>query len=107
MHVTVRLRIAHDLCLLIEAFKGTTRIGNSPNNSVADAKSRIHGCPNLWVGGNGCLPDATGSNPTRTSVCFQKLIVIGCASLTLYSIQVAIALEGARSVIEYIKPMIV
>lgn len=61
--------------MLIEAFKGTTRIGNSADNSVADAQSRVHGFPNLWVGGNGCLPDATGSNPTRTSVCFQNHVI--------------------------------
>ncbi|KAF8969196.1 pyranose 2-oxidase [Flammula alnicola] len=61
---------------------GTIRIGIERATSVADAQSRVHGLPNLWVGGNGCLPDATGSNPTRTSV--------------------AIAIEGARSVIEYI-----
>jgi len=61
---------------------GTTRIGTKPETSVADAESRVHGFPNLWVGGNGCLPDSTASNPTRTSV--------------------AIALEGAESVIRYI-----
>jgi pyranose oxidase len=61
---------------------GTTRIGKDPETSVADAECRVHGYPNLWIGGNGCLPDATASNPTRTSV--------------------AIALEGAQSVIRYI-----
>jgi len=47
---------------------GTTRIGDDPETSVADASSRVHGYPNLWVGGNGCIPDSTGSNPTLTSV---------------------------------------
>ncbi|KAF9473549.1 pyranose 2-oxidase [Pholiota conissans] len=65
---------------------GTFRIGNSADNSVADDQSRVHGIPNLWVGGNGCLPDATASNPTRTSV--------------------AIALKGAQSVIDYIAPLL-
>jgi pyranose oxidase len=63
---------------------GTVRIGTDaePELSVADADSKVRGCPNVWVGGNGCLPDATGSNPTRTSV--------------------AIAIKGAESVINYI-----
>jgi pyranose oxidase len=61
---------------------GTVRIGKDPNTSVADGESRVHGYTNLWVGGNGCLPDATASNPTRTSV--------------------AVAIEGARSLAKYI-----
>ena len=40
----------------------------NPETSVANAESRVHGIYNLWVGGNGCIPDATASNPTRTSV---------------------------------------
>lgn len=47
---------------------GTTRIGNDVETSVADPSSRVHGFSNLWVGGNGCIPDSTGSNPTLTSV---------------------------------------
>lgn len=65
---------------------GTLRIGNDPKSSIADAYSRVHGFPNLFVGGNGCLPDATGSNPTRTSV--------------------AIALQGADALIKYISDKI-
>ena len=59
--------------LLIQVLQGTTRIGNESEKSVADAESRVHGYPNLWVGGNGCLPDATATNPTRTSV---RIIII-------------------------------
>ena len=59
-------------CLVLTAFwlQGTTGIGNDPETSVAntDSESRVHGIDNLWVGGNGCIPDATASNPTRTSV---------------------------------------
>lgn len=47
---------------------GTTRVGNDPETSVANANSRVHGFDNLWVGGNNVIPDATASNPTRTSV---------------------------------------
>ncbi|THV03944.1 pyranose 2-oxidase [Dendrothele bispora CBS 962.96] len=59
---------------------GTTRIGNNPQESVADPSSRVHGFKDLWVGGNGCIPDSTGSNPTLTSV--------------------MIALKGAAAVVE-------
>jgi pyranose oxidase len=62
---------------------GTTRIGNDPETSVADANSKVHGKKNLWLGGNGCIPDSTACNPTRTSV--------------------AIALQGARSIVRFLK----
>ncbi|KAJ2932413.1 hypothetical protein H1R20_g4709, partial [Candolleomyces eurysporus] len=58
---------------------GTTRIGVDPKTSVADPDSKVHGIKNLWVGGNGCIPDSTACNPTRTSI--------------------AIALKGARSIV--------
>ncbi|KAL0061207.1 hypothetical protein AAF712_011966 [Marasmius tenuissimus] len=65
---------------------GTLRIGNDPETSIADAHSKVHRFPNLWVGGNGCLPDATGSNPTRTSA--------------------AVAIQGAEALIEHLKDKI-
>jgi len=61
---------------------GTTRIGKDPKESVANPESRVHEFYNLWVGGNGCIPDATASNPTRTSV--------------------AIAIKGANALIKYL-----
>ncbi|VDC06898.1 unnamed protein product [Peniophora sp. CBMAI 1063] len=62
---------------------GTTRIGNNPDTSVANAQSRVHGYTNLWIGGNGCIPDSTACNPTLTSV--------------------AIAIHGAEDLIDYLQ----
>ncbi|KZV75432.1 GMC oxidoreductase [Peniophora sp. CONT] len=62
---------------------GTTRIGNDPNTSVADSRSRVHGFKNLWVGGNGCIPDSTACNPTLTSV--------------------ALAIHGAEALVEHLQ----
>jgi pyranose oxidase len=62
---------------------GTTRIGTSDKDSTANEDSLVWGYNNLWVGGNGCIPDSTACNPTLTSV--------------------AIALKGAKSVVEYLK----
>jgi len=62
---------------------GTTRIGTDPETSVANPSSRVHGIKNLWVGGNGNIPDSTACNPTLTSV--------------------AIALKGAHNVLKYLK----
>ncbi|KIJ51187.1 GMC oxidoreductase [Sphaerobolus stellatus SS14] len=64
---------------------GTTRIGTDLDTSVADPSSKVHGWENLWVGGNGCIPDSTSCNPTLTSL--------------------AIALKGADSVIQYLKSL--
>lgn len=61
---------------------GTTRIGLDEKTSVADPSSKVHGYKNLWVGGNGNIPDSTCSNPTLTSV--------------------AIALKGAESIVKYL-----
>jgi len=49
---------------------GTTRAGKDSKTSVVDANSRVHGIPNLWLGGNSVIPDSTSCNPTLTSVAY-------------------------------------
>lgn len=67
---------------LVLHITGTTRIGTDDQTSVADPTSKVHNFNNLWVGGNGCIPDATACNPTRTSVAY--------------------ALKGAEAVVNYL-----
>ncbi|CCO27173.1 hypothetical protein BN14_01208 [Rhizoctonia solani AG-1 IB] len=49
---------------------GTTRLGVNKEDSVANEFSQVHGHKNLFVGGNGVIPDSTACNPTRTSVAY-------------------------------------
>ncbi|KAF8608600.1 pyranose oxidase [Ceratobasidium sp. AG-I] len=49
---------------------GTTRLGDDPEDSVANANSQVHSYEDLYVGGNGCIPDSTACNPTLTSVAY-------------------------------------
>ncbi|KAG8792277.1 Pyranose 2-oxidase [Ceratobasidium sp. 428] len=65
---------------LVLHIAGTTRLGEIIGNeekdaktrkeTVADQNSKVHGFPNLFVGGNGCIPDSTACNPTLTSVAY-------------------------------------
>ncbi len=50
-------------------YEGTTRMGPvNDGASVCDTFSQVWGYKNLFVGGNGVIPNATTSNPTLTSV---------------------------------------
>ncbi|KAJ1304639.1 hypothetical protein OPQ81_005780 [Rhizoctonia solani] len=55
---------------LAQHITGTTRLGKSPKDSVADENSQVHGHPSLYVGGNNVIPSSTACNPTLTSVAY-------------------------------------
>jgi choline dehydrogenase-like flavoprotein len=45
---------------------GTTRMGTDPTTSVVDARCRVHGYDNLYIGGSSVFPTGGFSNPTLT-----------------------------------------
>ena len=49
---------------------GCNRIGDSPDDSVADRNCKAWGVNNLYVGGSGVIPKGIGCNPTLTAVAF-------------------------------------
>ncbi|KAG8714453.1 Pyranose 2-oxidase [Ceratobasidium sp. 394] len=55
---------------LVLHITGTTRAGKDKTKSVCDENSKIHDVDNVYVGGNGVIPDSTACNPTLTSVRF-------------------------------------
>lgn len=49
---------------------GTTRMGQTENDSVVDANCRVHGTSNLYVTGSGIFPTAGYSGPTMMIIAF-------------------------------------
>lgn len=47
---------------------GTTRMGLTPDESVVDPDSRVHGIDNLWVTGGSVFPTGGYANPTLTLI---------------------------------------
>ena len=47
---------------------GTTRMSESPQSGVVDARCRVHGIDNLWIAGSSVFPTVGYANPTLTIV---------------------------------------
>jgi len=59
-------------------YQGTVRLGDDPEDSVADPTLKVWGTENLHVGGNGAIPTPIAANPTFTNV---SLSVLGARHL--------------------------
>lgn len=47
---------------------GTTRMSDDPRHGVTDARTRVHGLPNLYIAGSSLFPTGGWANPTLTIV---------------------------------------
>ncbi len=54
---------------------GTTRMGDSPSDSVVDHDSRLHATANLYVAGSSVFPTGGCANPTFTIVALAHRLV--------------------------------
>ena len=56
---------------------GTTRMHRDPARGVVDAAGRVHGVPNLWIGGASTFPTGGYANPTLTIVALALRLADG------------------------------
>jgi choline dehydrogenase-like flavoprotein len=73
-----RLRLARGLAADDEGYApvladanhhiGTTRMSDDPRSGVVDARCKVHGIDNLYVGGSSVFPTGGHSNPTFTAL---------------------------------------
>ncbi len=56
---------------------GTTRMHRDPARGVVDAEGRVHGVPNLWIGGASTFPTGGYANPTLSIVALALRLADG------------------------------
>ena len=59
---------------------GTTRMGDSPRNSVVDRQCRVHGLANLYIAGSAVFPTTGYANPTLTIVALSARLATHLAA---------------------------